>query len=132
MRFRSDGGHFIPSFLGVTGLNNLMAGEPMLSSSRALTPDVGPHVAYMYSNMAMEDRLKTLHGIFEQKKLGQVSPAPFSDPEVDLLCKMLDLQPGDGSRVDDGWGGFDWKSAAKKVGSFIKKEKLQLIPLDQV
>ena len=40
MRFRSDGGHFIPSFLGVTGLKSLMAGEPRLSSSR-FTADVG-------------------------------------------------------------------------------------------
>ena len=40
-RFRSDAGHLIPSFLGVTGLKSLIAGEPMLSSSRALTPDVG-------------------------------------------------------------------------------------------
>ena len=40
MRFRSDGGHFMPSFLGVTGLNSLIAGEPRLSSSR-FTADVG-------------------------------------------------------------------------------------------
>ena len=35
-RFRSDAGHLIPSFLGVTGLKSLTAGE----SSR-LTADVG-------------------------------------------------------------------------------------------
>ena len=58
----------------------------------ALSPDVAPQVAMLYSNLALTDRLDTLSGIFEQKQLAQISPVPFGPPEVALLMDQSTRQ----------------------------------------
>ena len=54
----------------------------------ALSPDVAPQVAMIYSHLALADRLETLQGIHEQKQLAQISPVPFGPPEVAMLMEV--------------------------------------------
>ena len=55
----------------------------------ALSPE---YFAYAYCNLGMDDRLHMLSCIDEIKKLGVVSPAPWSKQEVKLLSELLDLR----------------------------------------
>ena len=47
--------------------------------------------AYAYANLAMDERLLMLRNIYELKRLGAVSPAPWSKQEVDVLKELLEL-----------------------------------------
>ena len=72
----------------------------LASFSQVLVGALSPEVfAYAYANLGMDERIRMLSAVHELKQQGIVSPAPFSEQEVEHLIKLLDLDPAASSPV---------------------------------